>query len=95
MRHRTNNRVSHIRCKDVALSFAKRRALLIQEAAAEGLTVLHDDGQQFRAEKINKSRQRIVYQACVQGAPFANGPAIIKDVGAVQYADLLLPKAAQ
>lgn len=92
MRNRTDNHVTRYRCKDVAASFAKRRAQLVADAANEGMTVLYDDGKQFRAECFNSSRERIVFEACVQGAPFANGPAIVRSYGKVEYSDLLLPK---
>ena len=90
--HRTNDHVTRFRCKDVQASFAKRRAELVAAAAQEGASVLLDDGTRFHAEYMNSSRQRVAFRACVQGAPFVNGPAIVRSCGAQEYADLLLPK---
>lgn len=92
---KTLNHVTKHRCKDVAASFAKRRALLVSLAEEAGATVLFDNGVSFRAEHFNASRERIQYMACEQGAPFANGPSLITRFGAVEYADLLLPKTNQ
>lgn len=89
---RTMNHTTRYRCKDVAASFAKRRADLVEAAKNEGATVIADNGEFFHAERMDSSRSRIVYMACHQGAPFANGPSIIRRYGAVEYADLLLPK---
>lgn len=89
---RTLNHVSRIRCKDVAVSFARRRAELVTQAENDGAKTLVDNGTFFHAERFNCSGERVVYMACEQGAPFVNGPAIIRTHGAVEYADLLLPK---
>lgn len=90
--HRTDNHVTRFRCKDVAASFAQRRTELVAEATRDGFKVLHDDGEQFRAEKFDSCRSRVVLMACVQGHPFVNGPAIVRCEGAKEYSVLLLPK---
>lgn len=89
---KTLSHVTKYRCKDVAESFAKRRALLVAMAEQAGAKVIFDNGVSFRAEHFNASRERIQYMVCEQGAPFANGPSIITRFGAVEYVDLLLPK---
>lgn len=89
--HRTLNHTTRYRCKDVAASFAKRRAALVEEAKSEGAKVLSDNGEFFHAERMDSSSSRVVYMACQQGAPFVAGPSIIRCFGAVKYADLLLP----
>lgn len=90
--HRTNNHVTRYHCKDVAFSFARMRAELMANAAQKGMTILLDDGEQFRAEQIDSCRQRVVYMACAKGAPFVNGPAIIRSYGAQEYVELFLQK---
>jgi hypothetical protein len=90
--HRTDNHVTLFRCKDVAASFARRRAELVAEATRDGFKVLHDDGEQFRAEKFDSCRHRVELMACIQGYPFVNGPAIVRRDGAKEYSALLLPK---
>lgn len=89
---RTTNHITRIRCNDVSASFAKRRAVLVEAARAEGATVVADDGEFFHAERLDCSKSRVTYMACRQGTPFVNGPSIIKRFGAIEYADLLLPK---
>jgi hypothetical protein len=89
---RTTNHVTRYRCSDVGASFAKRRAALVEAALIEGATVLADDGEFFHAERLDCSKSRVTYMACRQGAPFINGPCIVKRFGAIEYADLLLPK---
>lgn len=95
MKHRTNNHVTRIRCKDVAASYARRRAALVEMAATEGATVLHNNAHYFHAERVSSSNERVTYMACEQGAPYVNGPCIIHRMGAVEYVDLLLPKVTK
>jgi hypothetical protein len=90
---RTTNHITRYRCSDVGASFAKRRAALVESARIEGATVLADDGEFFHAERLDSSKSRVTYMACRQGAPFVNGPSIVKRFGAIEYADLLLPRS--
>jgi hypothetical protein len=89
---RTDSHARRLRCKDVLATFARLRADLVREAKSLGMNTLLDDGLQFRAEIIDHCRERIVFQACLRGQPYANGPAIIRAFGKVEYVDLLLQK---
>lgn len=92
--HRTDNHTQRLRCKDVAASFARHRAELVADAAAQGLTVQTDDGVFFVAEGFNGSKERVWMHAGPQGSPFVNGPSVTRRCGKVEYSTLLLPKTA-
>lgn len=92
--HRTGNQVRQIRFKGVSASFTRQRAAVVAEASEKGLAVTLDDGVAFVAEGLNSCNERIWLHAGPRGSPSVNGPSVTRRYWAVEYATLLLPKAA-